>query len=197
MRVGGAWVLAKTSISIGQKNICAPGNMRAAGENLAYQKLLSSWYSGQFTLRYSGSMVADVHHILAKVTAPRPGECGACASQHSCHVCASESFWSHGSSQPVCHGTPMQPACTPCHALRCQPFVEVVAAPCLCCGSCGCLPGRAEKAGLRADWTSSAPACELRSAVSTLACSACRHVQHQHQTTVKRGCAGYGALVSM
>jgi hypothetical protein len=38
-----------------------------AGENPHYQELLQSWINGGYKLRYSGGMVPDVHHIVAKV----------------------------------------------------------------------------------------------------------------------------------
>jgi hypothetical protein len=44
-----------------------PHGRAAAGENPHYQELLQSWISGGYKLRYSGGMVPDVHHILAKV----------------------------------------------------------------------------------------------------------------------------------
>ena len=44
----------------------SPGNLRAVNENGAYRRLLECWLSEELTLRYSGCMVADVHHILSK-----------------------------------------------------------------------------------------------------------------------------------
>lgn len=40
---------------------------RAAAENAAYHELVLRWMASRYTLRYSGAMVPDVHHMLAKV----------------------------------------------------------------------------------------------------------------------------------
>lgn len=39
----------------------------AAAENPAYHQLMLHWMANRYTLRYSGGMVPDVHHMLAKV----------------------------------------------------------------------------------------------------------------------------------
>ncbi len=44
----------------------APGNLRATTENEKYKKLVESWIAAKRTLRYSGGMVPDLHHILSK-----------------------------------------------------------------------------------------------------------------------------------
>lgn len=44
----------------------SPGNLRAVTDNTQYRALLDHWLSRELTLRYSGCMVADVHHILSK-----------------------------------------------------------------------------------------------------------------------------------
>lgn len=44
----------------------SPGNLRAISDNRPYRDLLEQWLSRELTLRYSGCMVADVHHILSK-----------------------------------------------------------------------------------------------------------------------------------
>lgn len=44
----------------------APGNLRAASERVDYKQLLLKWIDQKVTLRYSGGMVPDVHHILRK-----------------------------------------------------------------------------------------------------------------------------------
>lgn len=61
------WKLQQDNISIGDKAIYAPANLRAAVENTEYQKLMQYWMANKYTLRYSGGMVPDVHHILTKV----------------------------------------------------------------------------------------------------------------------------------
>lgn len=62
------WVLQRESIAIAEsKKIFAPANLRASKDNIAYYDLITSvWMKEQFTLRYSGGLVPDVHHILAK-----------------------------------------------------------------------------------------------------------------------------------
>lgn len=44
----------------------SPGNLHAISDNAGYRKALDHWLEAPLTLRYSGCMVADVHHILAK-----------------------------------------------------------------------------------------------------------------------------------
>lgn len=44
----------------------SPGNLRAVTENSGYRAAMDRWLAHSSTLRYSGCMVADVHHILSK-----------------------------------------------------------------------------------------------------------------------------------
>ncbi len=44
----------------------SPGNLRVLNENPGYKTLLDDWMKQELTLRYSGCMVADIHHILSK-----------------------------------------------------------------------------------------------------------------------------------
>lgn len=62
------WILKRDGIKIGDKAIYAPANLRSAVENPEYQKLMQYWMGNKYTLRYSGGMVPDVHHILTKVS---------------------------------------------------------------------------------------------------------------------------------
>ena len=64
---GSQWLLQRESISIKDKAIFAPANLRATAENEEYQQLVQYWMSNKYTLRYSGGMVPDIHHILTKV----------------------------------------------------------------------------------------------------------------------------------
>ena len=64
---GSQWLLQRGSISIKDKAVFAPANLRATAENEEYQQLVQYWMSNKYTLRYSGGMVPDVHHILTKV----------------------------------------------------------------------------------------------------------------------------------
>jgi len=44
----------------------APGNISAAASSPGYKRLVDLWIHEQKTLRYSGCMVPDIHHILSK-----------------------------------------------------------------------------------------------------------------------------------
>ncbi|MBT3348731.1 fructose-1,6-bisphosphatase [bacterium] len=44
----------------------APGNLRATAINKKYKTLVDNWIAEKRTLRYSGGMVPDLHHILKK-----------------------------------------------------------------------------------------------------------------------------------
>lgn len=63
----GEFVLLREYIGVGDiaKNY-SPGNLRAVNDNAGYRDLMDQWLSRGLTLRYSGCMVADVHHILSK-----------------------------------------------------------------------------------------------------------------------------------
>lgn len=59
--------VSRPSITI-QPNgkIFAPGNLRATTDHAEYNQLLHYWLENRYQLRYSGGMVPDVYHILAK-----------------------------------------------------------------------------------------------------------------------------------
>ncbi|MDO8649552.1 MAG: class 1 fructose-bisphosphatase [Candidatus Peregrinibacteria bacterium] len=63
----GEFVLLREYLGIGDsaKNY-SPGNLRAVNENPGYKKAVADWLDRELTLRYSGCMVADIHHILCK-----------------------------------------------------------------------------------------------------------------------------------
>jgi fructose-1,6-bisphosphatase I len=44
----------------------SPGNLRAVKDTPAYRKMMNIWLDEGITLRYSGGMVPDIHHILIK-----------------------------------------------------------------------------------------------------------------------------------
>ncbi len=44
----------------------APGNLRAVVDTPAYHRMMSLWLQEGHTLRYSGGMVPDIHHMLVK-----------------------------------------------------------------------------------------------------------------------------------
>lgn len=63
----GEFVLLREHLGIGDaaKNY-SPGNLGAVNENPGYRALMQHWLEKSLTLRYSGCMVADIHHILSK-----------------------------------------------------------------------------------------------------------------------------------
>lgn len=63
----GDFILLRDHLGVGNvaKNY-SPGNLRAVTENEKYRGAMAQWMEREMTLRYSGCMVADVHHILSK-----------------------------------------------------------------------------------------------------------------------------------
>ncbi|OIO52978.1 hypothetical protein AUJ46_06150 [Candidatus Peregrinibacteria bacterium CG1_02_54_53] len=63
----GEFILLREHLGIGDnaKNF-SPGNLRGIDESQGYRDIVESWLSQQMTLRYSGCLVADVHHIFSK-----------------------------------------------------------------------------------------------------------------------------------
>uniref|UniRef100_A0A7S0S0I6 Fructose-bisphosphatase n=1 Tax=Chlamydomonas leiostraca TaxID=1034604 RepID=A0A7S0S0I6_9CHLO len=69
----GSWMLVPSPAGLGQgpiikptSTVFAPANLRAAAHNKVYAALVDDWIAKAFTLRYTGGMVPDVHHIIAK-----------------------------------------------------------------------------------------------------------------------------------
>ena len=62
----GEWMVTRGQIVIGEAHVFAPANLRATADNTAYAALVQHWMQQCYTLRYSGGMVPDVHHILTK-----------------------------------------------------------------------------------------------------------------------------------
>jgi sedoheptulose-bisphosphatase len=61
------WHLSRERIHIQPSGkIFAPGNLRATADHAKYRELFQYWMSERYQLRYSGGMVPDVYHILAK-----------------------------------------------------------------------------------------------------------------------------------
>ncbi|TSC99732.1 MAG: fructose-1,6-bisphosphatase I [Candidatus Peregrinibacteria bacterium Greene1014_49] len=62
----GEFILLQEHLGIGDtaKNF-SPGNLSAIHDNPGYKRALDHWLEAM-TLRYSGCMVADIHHILSK-----------------------------------------------------------------------------------------------------------------------------------
>lgn len=63
----GEFVLLREFLGIADeaKNF-SPGNLRVLQDNPGYDALLHAWLKDGLTLRYSGCMVADIHHIFSK-----------------------------------------------------------------------------------------------------------------------------------
>lgn len=62
----GDWVLTRGDVVIKEAKVFAPANLRATADNAAYAALVQRWMQQRYTLRYTGGMVPDVHHILTK-----------------------------------------------------------------------------------------------------------------------------------
>jgi len=63
----GEFVLTRDNIKVDPNSkYFAPGNMRATCGNEKYLQLIQGWIKECRTLRYSGGMVPDLHHILSK-----------------------------------------------------------------------------------------------------------------------------------
>ncbi len=63
----GEFLLLQQNLTVGEKvKTYGPGNLRAVVDTPAYRKLMNGWLDQSLTLRYSGGMVPDIHHILVK-----------------------------------------------------------------------------------------------------------------------------------
>lgn len=63
----GEFVLLRENLSIASKaENYSPGNLRAVKDTPSYRAMMDRWLDRALTLRYSGCMVADIHHILSK-----------------------------------------------------------------------------------------------------------------------------------
>lgn len=63
----GEFTLEKENLTIGETaKHFAPGNLRSASSNPKYKELVNHWMDEGYTLRYSGGMVPDIHHMLSK-----------------------------------------------------------------------------------------------------------------------------------
>jgi fructose-1,6-bisphosphatase I len=63
----GEFLLLQENLTVGQSvKSYGPGNLRAVVDTPAYRKLMDGWLDQSLTLRYSGGMVPDIHHILVK-----------------------------------------------------------------------------------------------------------------------------------
>jgi fructose-1,6-bisphosphatase I len=63
----GEFMLTKSGTKLRETSkYFAPGNLRATAINKKYLKLVNDYIAEKRTLRYSGGMVPDLHHILSK-----------------------------------------------------------------------------------------------------------------------------------
>lgn len=63
----GEFILLRPNLGVADdaKNY-SPGNLRAVNDTPGYKQAMQQWLDESKTLRYSGCMVADIHHILSK-----------------------------------------------------------------------------------------------------------------------------------
>ncbi len=63
----GEFILLRENLGVADttKNY-SPGNLRAVVDTPAYRQMMDLWLDEKLTLRYSGAMVADIHHIISK-----------------------------------------------------------------------------------------------------------------------------------
>ena len=63
----GEFILIRENITVKPNTtLYSAGNLRAISDNAGYKKAVQYWLTEQYTLRYSGCMVADIHHIFTK-----------------------------------------------------------------------------------------------------------------------------------
>ena len=64
----GEFSLTRKNIQIkdGSSSYFSPGNLRCCETNESYFQLITNWIKSSRTLRYSGCMIPDIHHSLAK-----------------------------------------------------------------------------------------------------------------------------------
>jgi fructose-1,6-bisphosphatase I len=63
----GEFIVLRENLGVGDKaKNYSPGNLPAVLDTPAYRQMLNIWLDEKMKLRYSGCMVADVHHIISK-----------------------------------------------------------------------------------------------------------------------------------
>lgn len=73
----GEFILLRTNIGVADKaKNYSPGNLSAIDGNPGYHTLLHQWLAEKLTLRYSGCMASDVHHIFSKGQGVFTNACG-------------------------------------------------------------------------------------------------------------------------
>ncbi len=62
----GEFILLRSNLGIGDDaKTFSPGNLQGIKTNSGYRAVIDSWFERSLKLRYSGCLVADVHHILS------------------------------------------------------------------------------------------------------------------------------------
>ena len=63
----GEFILLKENLVIkNELKTYSPGNLRAVSDTPSYRKMMNIWLDEGVTLRYSGGMVPDIHHLIIK-----------------------------------------------------------------------------------------------------------------------------------
>ena len=63
----GSWERTKENIKLSKMTrTFSPSNSRAILDNMAYRQMIEFWTRSGYALRYTGSLSADVYHLLIK-----------------------------------------------------------------------------------------------------------------------------------
>ncbi len=63
----GEFILLKEKLTVKDElKTYSPGNLRAVSDTPSYRKMMNIWLDEGVTLRYSGGMVPDIHHLIIK-----------------------------------------------------------------------------------------------------------------------------------
>ena len=63
----GEFILNRENLGIADETkYYGPGNVRDVSEYAPYRKVLDDWVARKMTIRYSGSLIADINHIITK-----------------------------------------------------------------------------------------------------------------------------------
>ena len=62
-----SWKVSQKDLKIAEsKKLFAPANLRASKDNKGYAAMMQYWMQEQYTLRYTGGMVPDIHNLIIK-----------------------------------------------------------------------------------------------------------------------------------
>ncbi|MDD4319781.1 MAG: fructose-1,6-bisphosphatase [Candidatus Peribacteraceae bacterium] len=63
----GEFILLRENLGVADKaKTFSPGNIGAVTDTAPYRNMLNLWLDEKMKLRYSGAMVADIHHVISK-----------------------------------------------------------------------------------------------------------------------------------